>query len=263
MWAAATQAQPVELPGRVPTRPASAGYRMHVLVSEEVDPDGLRGLARPGVTLWVKTRSNMLRASMVEALARFEVAYVQLRPPVLAAHAAQLERARGAGFWLEEAELEGPGVHLRGPRRLAVHIAGELSPGRAERIRRARPAAIFWEPSEPPDIEAFSVFVRLPGAKVVDLGEAAEALPGCGPWTQGLLRDVALRQGLWRTSARLPALLACPGRVQLRVEPSIGDAALARLFEANPAVELEVGLEEGLQAIRALLDRLDRRGSER
>src|SRR5206468_866783 len=32
--------------------------RMHLFVSEELDPDRLLPLARPGVVLWVRTKSN-------------------------------------------------------------------------------------------------------------------------------------------------------------------------------------------------------------
>lgn len=248
---------------RGPPTLALMGFRIHVIASEDIDPDGLKSLDRPGVVLWMQTRTNMLRSSVVEGLARFEEAYVQLHPPVHAAHAAQLERARRAGIWLEDADLDGPGVHRLGPRRFAVRISGELTPERAERVRRARPTIVRWAPREEVSVEAWSRLVQLPGAKLADLDAVAERGDGlriCASWTQGLIRDVGLWHDLSRVRGDPPELPRCPGRVQLRVRPDIEDAALARIFAANPATELEVEVgpsESGVRAVRLLIQRLE------
>src|SRR5207248_2797002 len=98
--------------------------KAHVFFDEELEPDAVRLLARPSCTAWVRTRTNMVRESVVERLARFGAAYVQLRAPFLEAHGAQLQRAPSVGAWL------GPGG-LR---------AGDASGGAGHR-RRARAGA--------------------------------------------------------------------------------------------------------------------------
>lgn len=239
------------------------GFRIHVIVAEDIDPDGLKSLARPGVVLWMQTRTNMLRASVVEGLARFEEAYVQLHPPVLAAHAAQLERAGRAGIWLEDADLDGPGVHRLGPRRLAVRISGELTPERAERVRRARPTLVQWRPDDWVSMEAWAHFAQLPGAKLADLGAVRSAGLGqriCTLSLKGMSGGgIALRWDLAYQSE--PAeLFSCPGRTQVRIRPDIEATMLARILAANPAIELEVEVGSAggeLRAARSLIQRLE------
>lgn len=70
---------------------------VHVVASEELEPDVLRALARPGVTLWLTTRSNTLRESTLDTLNRFEASWVQLRLPL--AHVDGAALARSSWRW--------------------------------------------------------------------------------------------------------------------------------------------------------------------
>ena len=72
----------------------------------------LRALAGSGTVIWLRTRSNMLRDSTVEALALFPEAYVQLRPPVKEEQVRQLRRAPRVGAWLDAQALDGAGAAL-------------------------------------------------------------------------------------------------------------------------------------------------------
>ena len=47
---AAAGPEPLQLPG----------FRLHLVLSEELEPDRLEALARPGVVLWLMTRSSQL-----------------------------------------------------------------------------------------------------------------------------------------------------------------------------------------------------------
>jgi hypothetical protein len=156
----------------------------------------------------------------------------------------------------------GEGLYRVGPRRLAVHVAGELTVERAERIRRARPTLVHWEPSEQVGLEAWSSFAQLPGSKLADLSAVApegNGLQVCESWPRGALRGVGLRRDLSRAWSEPPALPSCPGRVRIRVSPSLPDAALSRIYAANPATELELEIRDQstLRAARSLLERLD------
>src|SRR6266700_7350782 len=78
------------LPPNAPTALAPQGTRVHVKASEDLDPDRLRALARPGVTVWLSTRSNLLKVSTMENLNRFDGAFIQLRAPVTQSQARAL-----------------------------------------------------------------------------------------------------------------------------------------------------------------------------
>ncbi|MHB8878917.1 MAG: hypothetical protein ACYC8T_34885, partial [Myxococcaceae bacterium] len=161
-------------------------FRLSVLASEDLDPDRLRPLSRPGVTLWLSTRSNTLRESTVENLARFAEAWVQLRPPLTRAQAHGLSRAPRAGALLFAGDLGGEGLHLLGPRRLAVQLTGALDESLAARLAAARPQVTYWEPQEEVDLLSFALFRQLPGRKIVrptaaPPRESGPCRPGQGP----------------------------------------------------------------------------------
>ena len=167
-----------QAPGPGPTALTLPGYRLHLVVDESVDADTLRALAGSGTVLWLRTRSNMLRDSTVEAVARFPEAYVQVRPPLLEAHASQLRRAPRAGVWLGAESLEkGTGWHHRlGPRPVAVDVRGPLDTEVAGRVAALRPARVTWLPGEADaTLGGWGELARLPGAKVLVLAEATGA----------------------------------------------------------------------------------------
>lgn len=265
LWLAAAPEAPRAPVAPAPPRPPEAlalpGFRLHLVVDEDVDPDRLRALARPEVVLWLRTRSNMVRSSVAETLGRFGEVYVQVRPPLLEAQATQLRFAPRAGLWVEDGQLGGAGLYRAGSRPLAVEVRGTLDAARAERVRRARPARITWSPPAAPDLEAWSVFAQLPGAKVLSLPGAARASwDGCAElWPRGAARATAVRVDLRGAGEPFALPTDCRLGARVRVDPRIGDEALARILAANPSaeLELEVGSDEAaLRGAAALLSRL-------
>ncbi|MCP3142093.1 hypothetical protein [Pyxidicoccus xibeiensis] len=162
---------------------ALPGYRLHLVVDESVDADTLRALAGSGTVLWLRTRSNMLRDSTVEAVARFPEAYVQLRPPLLEAQAGQLRRAPRAGAWLDSRTLGTGGAwhHRLGPRKVAVDVHGRLDAETARRVAALRPSRVTWLPeAAEATLAGWGELVQLPGAKVLVLARAVGVAAGAG-----------------------------------------------------------------------------------
>ena len=153
-----------------PSELALPGYRLHLVVDESVDADTLSALAGSGTVLWLRTRSNMLKNSTVEALARFPEAYVQLRPPLKEEQVRQLHRAPRAGAWLDAQALTGAGLHRLGPRRIAVELRGALDAELARRITGLRASRITWLPGATEvTLETWGLFAQLPGSKLLAL----------------------------------------------------------------------------------------------
>lgn len=230
------------------------GYRLNLVVDESVAADDLRALAGSGTVLWLRTRSNMLRDSTLEALARFPEAYVQLRPPVKEEHIRQLRKAPRVGIWLEAQALTGPGLHWLGPRRSAVEIRGALDAELIQRLRALRPSWIFWAPgASDVSLEAWGTFAQLPGRKLLSL--AAPMGPLCPelPW-RGALATVSLRveEGTGAETCGLGR------RVIMKGFPE--DTALVALLSRDPSVELEVQAGPGereLARAQAWVQRLE------
>lgn len=156
------------LPPGAPDPLVAASLRVHVVVHEDLDPDLIRNLARPGVTLWLQTRSNTLRESTIENVARFDEAFVELRAPLKAVDAQVLARAPRAGAWVRAKELEALSGRLPGARRVAVRVDGALDEALAERLTKARPSFISWRPGEGGvDLLHWGLFAQLPGRRVL------------------------------------------------------------------------------------------------
>ncbi|XXF81211.1 hypothetical protein P2318_16040 [Myxococcaceae bacterium GXIMD 01537] len=247
----------VALLSQAPVAPAELalpGYRLHLVVDEDLDADALRSLAGSGTVLWLRTRSNMLRESTVEALARFPEVYVQLRAPLLEAHVRQFRRVPQAGAWLDAGALEAGGWHRLGPRRVAVEVRGPLDASLARRVARMKPSRVSWVPGErEATLEAWGHFAQLPGAKLLALGEGPGAVCPAAP-ARGVLGTVSLR-----ANART---MSGPCELTRRVvwEGGPDDAALVALFSRAPSSELEVvvGAGEGeLARARAWVRRLE------
>src|SRR5437879_653198 len=92
LMASTALAQHRPLPPKGPQELAAPSLAVHVLAHEDLDPDRLRSLARPRVTLWLSTGSNVLRASTLDNLRRFESAYVALRAPITESQARSFEK---------------------------------------------------------------------------------------------------------------------------------------------------------------------------
>ncbi|NMO13852.1 hypothetical protein HPC49_46315 [Pyxidicoccus fallax] len=266
---AALLAQAPSEPG--PSGLTLPGYRLHLVVDESVDADTLRALAGSGTVLWLRTRSNMLRDSTVEAVALFPEAYVLFRPPLLEAHADQFRRAPRAGVWVGSESLgKGVGWHSRlGPRRVAVEVRGPLDTEVARKVAALRPARVTWLPGEADaTLAGWGELAQLPGTKVLALAGVAGVAQAAGslsPGPRGERAEASASEAAPRPrpcveEEVLPGLLrAARSRVALRVDmgapvdgPPCGmtrrvrvsgapdDAALVALFSRAPDSELEL-----------------------
>lgn len=230
-----------------PTALVAPGLRTHVYVPEDLDPNLLARLARPGVTLWVRTRSNTLRESLLEKLALFPRAYVQMRLPLSPGNLAQLGRLPNVGVWLEASSLPfQPGA--LGPRPLAWQSSGAWTREVSETVERLRPRVVIWEPTVVPSAAEWAAFAQSRGTKVLrpSLGArwdwtSCEANPLRSltrvtvviPWTQKVDRELPM----CGVASRLD--------VPLSVEPS----SIAHLIDADPAVEFELDVENGREQV--------------
>lgn len=223
-----------------PSELALPGYRLHLVVDESVDADTLSALAGSGTVLWLRTRSNMLKNSTVEAVARFPEAYVQLRPPLKEEQVRQLHRAPRAGAWLDAQALTGAGLHRLGPRRIAVELRGALDAELARRITGLRASRITWLPGATEvTLETWGLFAQLPGSKLLALSRPLEGACPELPW-RAALATVVLRVEEGTSQARC----SLGRRVVMRGLPE--DAGLVELLSRDPALELE--LEVGTSA---------------
>lgn len=222
-----------------PTELGLPGYRLHLVVDESVEADALSALAGSGTVLWLRTRSNMLKNSTVEALARFPEAYVQLRPPLKEEQVQQLRRAPRAGVWLEAQALTGAGLHRLGPRRIAVELRGALDAELARRIAGLRPSRIAWFPgSTEVTLETWGLFAQLPGSKLLALsGPVADACPEVP--RRAALATVILRVEEGASQGRC----GLGRRVVMRGLPE--QAALVELLSREPSTELEIEVGTG------------------
>ncbi len=231
------------------------GIRVHVLLEEELEPDGVRAVAQKGAVLWVRTRSNALRQSLLENLARAPDVFVQLRAPLRPQDVAQLAKIPHAGVWLVDGDLADPGVRALGPRRLAVELSGELTAERAERIARARPVQVLWRAGASPSLAAFGELARLPGVKLLRTDAPVACAPELGRGSPGV--------AIWRSLSAEPAgeryLPRCPYPSRVRIAPELADGVLMRLAVEDPGVELEVSVGDDVRiayAVQKLLRRL-------
>jgi hypothetical protein len=230
------------------------GYRLHLVVDESVAADELRALAGSGTVLWLRTRSNTLRDSTLEALALFPEAYVQLRPPVKEEHVRQLRRAPRVGAWLEAQALTGPGLHWLGPRRSAVEIRGAIDAELVRRLGALRPSQILWAPSASDmSLEDWGIFAQLPGRKLLSLAGPLGPLCPEFPW-RAALATVALRveEGTGGETCGLGR------RVIMKGFPE--DTALVALMSRDSSTELEIEAgpgEKELARARAWVQRME------
>ncbi|RJS19732.1 hypothetical protein DRW03_22225 [Corallococcus sp. H22C18031201] len=256
---------------------ALSGYRLHLRVSESVAPERLRALAASGTVLWLRTRSNMLRDSTMDAVARFPEAYIELRPPLRDAQVQQFRHAPRAGVWLDAAVATGDWYRL-GPRPVAVDIRGGLEAEQATRIAALRPKRVTWMPRtrDEATLAAWGELVWLPGVKVVDLSQVAPkgppeaalvapeaartaASPVPAEWWAGLRgawAKVAWLEG--QGAARPPPSWGLGRRVRVQGLPD--DEALVALFSQTPGVELELDVSDDAQSLetaRAWVERLE------
>jgi len=195
--------------GAGPSEWVLPGVRVHVVASEDLDPDRLRALARPEVVLWIRTRSNGLRRSTVETLHDAGAAFVQVRPPLGAPSLAPFSGR--VGPWVEERGLDASRAGRWSPGRLAVDLEGPLTEELAARIGKLRPAAVVWRRGGWPGPDEWVRARALSGVELV-----ADAAGDCGSVPRRARVRVRLPLGRRQEHVcGLPVRLEVPATVDL------------------------------------------------
>ncbi len=240
------------LPRGSPEVFVASAPRVHLRAHEELDPDRLRELARPGVTLWLSTRSNTLRASTVENVARFDTSWVQLRAPLKPVDSNVFAQLPAAGAWLEPDSL-GLAGRLR---RLVVWVKGPLDEVTVAKVSAARAAEVRWAPDGEIDLLTWGQFRRLPGRRVI-VGSAQTLLPvKCEARIAG---DPSMELHVANLLALSSDVFPCGAGTRVVVQPEVETWLLQSLLVRDPSVELviEVGADsKRALAARGFLDRL-------
>ncbi|MFL5319002.1 MAG: hypothetical protein ACJ790_05045 [Myxococcaceae bacterium] len=231
-----------------PAQIALPGLKLHVFASEELDPDALRKLVRGNVTLWLDTRSNMLRDSTLENLRRSDEAFVRFHPPVTDVQQHRFEGAPAAGVWLDATELGGAGVYRIGGRPLAVEVAGAGDDATWKKIQSSRPSFLWWSQA-PCDAAAMKAFAAVGGRKVLIAPsfDCKEPLPARA--------RVALRGA----DVKLPPS-ADPGQVIIWIRPDARPVELKSVLVQHPLAEFAVTVgadANDARKVAALLDALE------
>ena len=240
------------LPRGAPEVFVASAPRVHVRVHEDLDPDRLRDLARPGVTLWLSTRTNTLKASTVEHLARFDTAWVQLRAPLEPVDSAGFAKLPAAGAWVTP-----EGLSLAGRvRRIAVSFSGPLDDEVVTKLAAARPTELRWTPEGSVDLLTWGQFRRLPGRRIV-APSARTLLPvKCDERNTG---DPSLELHVANLLALSSDVFPCGAGMRVVVQGEAENWLLQSLLVRDPSVELvlEVGADSARAlAARGLLERL-------
>lgn len=252
--AALAQAQ-APLPRSGPQELLAPALRVHVRAHEDLDPDRLRALARPGVTLWLDTRSNTLRSSTLEHLARFDHAWVRLRAPLKAFDAATFARLPAVGAWVGPMELEAA-RRLPGARRVAVELQGALDEATLARVEAARPAELRWTPPGPLTLLDWAQLAQVSGRRVVVPGPGAVLPVRCDARRPG---EPTLELHVASLLAVSADLFPCGQGTRVVVAPDAEPWLLQSLVTRDPSVELilEVGASSPrASAAATLLERL-------
>lgn len=226
--------------------------RVHLRAHEDLDPDRLRELARPGVTLWLSTRSNTLRVSTVENVARFDSAWVQLRPPFKPVDLNLFSKMPAAGAWLEP---EGMAVAGR-VRRVAVSLKGALDEPLLAKVTAARPTEVHWAPDGAVDLLTWGQFRRLPGRRIISSAPQALLPVKCDSRNT---TDPSLELHVASLLALSSDVYPCGTGTRVVVQPQVETWLLQSLLVRDPSVELvvEVGADSARAlAARGLLERL-------
>ena len=249
------------LPAGSPEDFTAPAVRVSVVVHEDLDPDLLRALARRDVTLWLQTRSNSLRASTLENVARFDEAFVQLRSPMSREAAQSFARLPRAGAWLEVDQLAVV-PRLPGARKVAVEFKGALDAELADRVTAAKPSMVRWSPdaNAPLDLMQWGLFRQLPGRKVVVMPVSALRPATCTDQLSMMSPELDVATVLTMNSAVYP----CGKSTRVVIRPSIDHWMVQSLTVRDPSVELVVLIGTGVNAARetrTILDLLDRHDS--
>lgn len=223
------------LPPGAPGQLAWPGLAIHVVVSEHIETDRLRALARPGVRLWLKTTSNTIRDSTLEQLGRFDEAWVELRGQLKPVDARVFARAPRVGMWVSLADAAMLAGRLPGARRLAVQHDGPLGDAEAGRLMALNPAFTRWKPSGPIDLLSWSSFRALPGRKV--LVPSAESLLAW-PCESRPDREPAVEVHVATLLTLSSGVFPCGRGTRVRVPATVETWLVQSLVLRDPSVEL-------------------------
>lgn len=230
----------------------ATAVRVHLHASEEVDPDYLRALARKNVVLWLSTRTNTLRASTLETIAKFDDAWIALRAPVRESDVRQLGKVPRAGVWLDFKDLDGA-RRVLGPRRTAVTLSGPLDEAAFDKLQALRPAETIWSAPPQVDLLSWSLFRQLPGRKIL-IRDPGEPLPADCP------RDPGTAEPTLQSRTGLnPGGFPCGRGPRIEVPWDIDRTVLKGLLVRDPTTELIVRLSDDprmVTKVRRLLDDL-------
>jgi hypothetical protein len=224
------------------------GFRMHVVASEELDPDRLRALARPEVVLWLRTRSNGLRRSTAETVRLAGSAFVEVRPPLGAPALAPF--VGRVGPWLALEGLDVARAKRWSPGRMAVEVEGPLTEEVAGRLRVLRPVAVRWSRGGWPAREEWVRARTFPGVELSGAPGGTVDCAGVPPHTR-----VQVRVPLESRSSEVCGL---PVRVEIPPDADRSEVQEALLARADSDLLVEV--REDLaraDAVRRLLDSLE------
>ena len=197
---------------------------IHVVVDEAVHPDVLRGFARKGITLWLQTRSNTLAASVVENVARFDSALIQLRPPLKDADARVFARLPKAGLWARPDEALALKGKLPGARKVAIELSGMLSDSVLATVKTVRPWLTRWQVPADADVLMWGQFAQLDGLKVARVADA-------------LTPEACERLKVQSVAVEAPGTTCLTGG-WLLVDPSAEFKAVQQVTLKNPTVQL-------------------------
>lgn len=200
----------------------------------------------------MRTRTNALAESTVENLARFDVAWVELKAPLSAGEAAVYGRLPRVGAWGSVEAMEAAHQRLPGSRRLAVDLRSPLDEALFERIEGLRPAMVRWAPPGPIDVLGWGLFRALGGRKVLVLTPGLFCPVRCEgrPSTEPAV-EIHLAQLLAMNSELFP----CGAGGRIIIDPRTDPWLLQSLLVRDPSVELvvSVGADAALASKAALL----------
>jgi hypothetical protein len=247
------------LPAGSPDLVVGRSVVVHVTASEDLEPDVLRALARPLVTLWLTTRSNTLRDSTLTTLSRFDSAFVQLRPPLAMVDGAALSAAPRAGLWLAPdprwpLALE----RFRGARPVALELEGALDDERARLARAMRPSRVRWRPTGPVDVLQWAHFRQLAARRSVVVAPEALLARDCGDRLPGEASAELHVATLLAVSA---GVFPCGKGTRVEIPPDLERWLLTSLLARDPSIELSVVVGDDprkVSAVRRLLETLGR-----
>jgi hypothetical protein len=258
--AAYAQQAPRPLPAASPEEFTAPSVHVSVVVHEDLPPDFLRRLARPDVTLWLQTRSNTLRASTLENLARFDEVFVQLRAPLTSVDAQVFGKLPKAGLWLDTPQL--PVLfRIPGARPVAIDVSGPLDLAVVNRLSAAKPTVVRWSPSTSINVLEWGLFRQLPGRKIVVMPVSLLRATNCSERSAG---QPSVELDLATVLAMNSDVLPCGRAPRVIVRPGVDHWMLQSLVVRDPSAELVVIIgadEEVASATQALLDLLDRHDS--